>query len=90
MLVSDMIKSLKQKRSTTYRAVYQHELDDDPSIHDEEDDYLEDNFPSDGIDTPSDDIYNVHKTNFRRNPHVKSLIPRKSPVKSNPIMGIPP
>ena len=30
-------KTLKQKPSTTSRAVYQHELDDDPSIHDEED-----------------------------------------------------
>ena len=56
-------KNLKQKPSTTSRAVYQRELDDDPSVHDEEDDYLEDNFALDGIDTPSDDIYNVHNTN---------------------------
>ena len=53
-------KTLKQKPSTTSRAVYQHELDDDPSVQDEEDDYLDDNFAPDGIDTPSDDIYNVH------------------------------
>ena len=75
---------MKQKPSTTARAVYQYELDDDPSIHDEEDDYLDDSFAPDGIDTPSDDIYNVHNTNFMRTPHIKSLIPRKSPVKSNP------
>ena len=50
-------KSLKQKPSTTSRAVYQHELDDVPNIHDEEGDYLHDNFALDGIDTPSDDIY---------------------------------
>ena len=37
-------KTLKQKPSTTSRAVYQHELDEDPSGHDEEDDYLDDNF----------------------------------------------
>ena len=37
-------KNMKQKPSTTSRAVYQHELGDDPSIHDEEDDYLDDNF----------------------------------------------
>ena len=77
-------KKLKQKSSTTARAVYQHELDDDPSIHDEEDDYLDDSLAPDGIDSPSDDIYNVHNTNFKRTPHVKSLIPRTSPLKSNP------
>ena len=76
-------KSLKQKHSTTSRAVYQHEVDDNSGIHDEEDDYLDDNFAPDGIDTPSDDIYNIHNTNFRRNPHVKSLIPRKPPEKLN-------
>ena len=37
-------KNMKQKPSTTSRAVYQHELGDDPSIHDEEDDYLDDIF----------------------------------------------
>ena len=73
---------LKHKPSTTSRAVYQHEVEDDISTHDEEDDYLEDNFAPDGIDTPSDDMYNVHNTHFKRTPHVKSLIPRKSPGKS--------
>ena len=29
-------KTLNQKPSTTSRAVYQHELDEDPSVHDEE------------------------------------------------------
>ena len=72
-------KTLKQKPSTTSKSVYQHELDDDPSIHDEEDNYLDENFTPDGIDgidTSSDDIYNIHISNFKRFPHVKSLIPR--------------
>ena len=73
--------TLKQKPSTTSRAWYQHEVDDVPDIHDEEHDYLDDNFAPDGIDTPSDDIYNIHNTNFKRNPLVKSLIPRKTPGK---------
>ena len=34
-------KTLKQKPSITSRAVYQHELDDDPSVQNEEDDYLD-------------------------------------------------
>ena len=83
-------KTLKQKPSTTSRAVYQHELDEDPSIHDEEDDYLDDNFAPDGLDMPSEDIYNVHSTNFKNNPHVKSLIPRKFPGKSKPNKATPP
>ena len=83
-------KTLKQKPSTTSRAVYQHEVDDGPSIHDEEDDDLDDNFAPDGIDTSSDDVSNVHNTNFKRTPHVKSLIPRKSPGKSKPNKAIPP
>ena len=74
-------KTLKPKPSTTSRAVYQHEVDDVPDIHDEEDDSLDDNFAPDGIDTPSDDIYNIYNTNFKRNPPVKSLIPRKPPGK---------
>ena len=37
-------KTLKLKPYTTSRAVYQHEVDDEPSINDEEDDYLDDNF----------------------------------------------
>ena len=76
--------------STTSRAVYQHELDEDPSVHDEEDDYLDDNFAPDGIDISSDDIYNVHNTNFKRSPHVKSLICRTYPGKSKPNKAIPP
>ena len=71
-------KTLKYKPSPTSRAVYQHEIDDDNlSMYDEEDDYLDDNFAPDGIDIPSDYMYNVHNTNFKRTPHVKSLIPRK-------------
>ena len=76
MLALDMTKNLKQKPSTTSRAVYQHGLDDGPSLHGEEYDYLDDNFAPDGIDTPSDDICYVHKRNFKRTLHVKSLIPR--------------
>ena len=83
-------KSLKQKPSTTSRAVYQHELEDDHSIHDEEDDYLDENFAPDGIDTSSDDIYNVHNTNFNRSPHVRSLILRTPPGKSKPKKALPP
>ena len=83
-------KTLKQKPSTTSRVAYQHELDDDPNVQDEEDDYLDENLAPDGIDTSSDDIYNVHNTNFKRSPHVKSLIPRKSPGTSKPNKTIPP
>ena len=34
--------TLKQKPSTTSRAVYQHEIDEDPSVLDAEDNYLDD------------------------------------------------
>ena len=84
-------KTLKHKPSTTSRAVYQHEIDDDdPSIHDEEDVYLDEDFAPDGVETPSDDMYYVHSTNFKRTPHVKSLISRKTPGKPKPHKGIPP
>ena len=66
-------KTVKHKPSTTSRAVYQHEAEDDPSIHDEEDDYLDDNFAPDGIDTPTDDMYNIHNTYFKSTPPVESL-----------------
>ena len=82
-------KTLKQKPSTASRAVYQHELDDDHSIHDEEDDYLDEDFVPDDIDTSSDDIYNIHNTNFKRSPHVKSLIPRTPMGNSKPKKAIP-
>ena len=65
MLASDMTNS-EAETLHNITAVYQHELDEDPSVHDEEDDYLDDNFAPDGIDTPSDDIYNIHNTNFDR------------------------
>ena len=42
-------KTLKQKPSTTSRAVYQHELDKDLSVHDEENDYMDDNFAPNGV-----------------------------------------
>ena len=80
-------KSLKKKPTTTSRAVYQHQIDEDPSVHDEEDDCLDDNFAPDGIDTSADDIYNVHKKNFKKTPHEKSLIPRTSHGKSETQQG---
>ena len=83
-------RDLKEKPSATSRAVYLHELDDDSSIHGDEDNYLDDNVAPDGTDTPSDDIYNVHNTNFKRALHVISLIPRKSPGKSKPKKDIVP
>ena len=46
-------KTLKQKPSTTFRAVYQYELNEDPNVHDEEHDYVDDTFAPDGTDTPS-------------------------------------
>ena len=63
-------KTLQQKLCTTLRAV-----------HDEEDNYMDHNFAQDGIDTPSDDTYNIHNTNFNRAPQVKSHIPRPPPGK---------
>ena len=39
---------------------------------------------------PSDDIYNVHNTNFKRTPHVKSLIPRTQPGKPKSKKAIAP
>ena len=82
-------ETLKQKPSTTSRAVYQHEVDDDPGIHDEEDDYLDDNLAPDGIETSSEDMQNIHNGNFNRNPQVRSLIPRKSHGTSKPNKPIP-
>ena len=35
-------------------------------------------------------MYNIHNTNFKRNPQVKSLIPTKNPGKSKPNKAIPP
>ena len=70
-------KTLKHKPSPASRAVYQHDIaDDGPSIPDDDEEYPEDDYAVDGIDTPSADIYNVHRTNFVMSPHVKSLIPR--------------
>ena len=37
-----------------------------------------------GIDTPSDDFYNIDTTNLNRNPQVKSLIPRTPKGKQKP------
>ena len=83
-------KTLKQKPSTSSRAVYQYELEHDHSIQKEEDDYLDANFAPDGIDTSLDDVYNIHSTKFNRSPHVKSLIPRTPSGKSKPKKPIPP
>ena len=84
-------KTLKHKPSPTSGAVHQHELDDDdPCIPDDEDEYLDDDFAPDGIDAPSDDMYNVNNINFKRTPHVKSLIPSKPNGKFKCYKGIPP
>ena len=82
-------KTMKLKPSTTSRTVYQHEIDEDPSVHDAEDDYLDDNFAPEGMDTPADDIYNIHNTNINRSPHVKSLIPRRPPGKPKSNKSVP-
>ena len=81
-------KTLKEKPSRASRAVYQHEIDnDDPSIHDEEDDYQDDNFAPDGIDTSSDDICNVHNTKTLRGLHMSNhssledLLENKNPIR---------
>ena len=78
-------KSLKQKPSSTARAVYQHGLDGDSGTDGEDGDYIEEGLALDGIDTPSDDLYNINATNFNRNPQVKSLIPRTPKGKQKPI-----
>ena len=78
-------KTLKHKPSPTSRAVYQHDIDDDdPPMYEDGEEYPEDDYDTDGIDTPSDDMYNVHSTNFKRPPHVKSLIPRNPNEKFKP------
>ena len=64
-------KSLKQKPSSTARAVYQHELDGDSGTDGDDGDYVEEGFAADGIDTPSDDFYNINTTNFNRNPPIE-------------------
>ena len=51
---------------------------------------MDDNFVPDGIDTPSDGIYNIHNTNYNRAPQVKSLIPRTAPGKLKPNKPVPP
>ena len=82
-------KTLKQKPSTTSKSIYEHELDEDPSVHGEEDDYMDHNFAPDGTDTPSDDIFNIHNTNCNRAPQVKSLIPRTPPGKPKSNEDVP-
>ena len=58
-------KSLGHKPSPTSRAVYQHDIADaDPPTYDDDEDYLGDGLVSDGIDTPPNDTYSVHQTNF--------------------------
>ena len=74
-------KHLKHKPSSTARAVYQQDFDGDSGPVDDHGDYVDEGFAPDGIDTPSDDFYNIHTTNFNRNLQVKSLIPRTPPGK---------
>ena len=77
-------KSLKQKPSLTARAVNQHEVAGDSGTYGEDGDYVEEGLMPDGIDTPSDDFYNLNTTNFNRNPQVKSIIPRTPKGKQKP------
>ena len=51
---------------------------------------MDDNFAPDSIDTPSDDIYNIHKTTINRASLVKSLIPRTPPGKPKSNKAVPP
>ena len=74
-------KSLKQKSSPTARAVYQHELDGDSGTVGEDEDYVEEGFAPDGSDTPSEDFYNIHNTNFNRTPRSSLYYP--GPLKVN-------
>ena len=68
--------SLKQKHSVTSWAVYKHDPDEAPSVQEDKDNYVDDNFAPDGIDTPPNDCYNIPTTNLNRNPQVKSFIVR--------------
>ena len=70
--------------SSTARADYQYELDEDSGTDGDEGGLLEEGFAPDGIDTPSDDFYNINTTNFNRNPQVESLIPRTSTGRLKP------
>ena len=45
--------------------------------YDDGEDYQEEDYVPDGIDTPSNDMYNVHSANLERPPHVKSNIARQ-------------
>ena len=53
------VKHLKQIPSSTARAVYLHDFDGDSGP---DDDDVDEGFAPDGIDTPSDDFYNIHST----------------------------
>ena len=79
--------SLKPKHSPTARAVYQHGLDVDPGTEGEDGDYVEEGFMSEGIDTTSDDFYNINTTSF--NSQVKSHIPRTPNSKQKPRKVLP-
>ena len=47
------------------------------STYDDGEDYPEEDYVTDGIDTPSNDMYNVHSANLESPPHVKSNIARQ-------------
>ena len=65
-------KNMKQKPSSTTRAVFQHDLDGDSGQDEDDGDYVDKDFAPDGIDTTSNDFDNIHTTNLNKNPHVKS------------------
>ena len=84
-------KTLKHNPTPTSRTVYQHgTADDDPPMCKDEEDYSGDDNTPDGIDAPTDDMYNIRNTNLKRPPHVKSLILRKPNEKSKSHQGLTP
>ena len=77
-------ESLKQKPSSTTRAVYLHGVGETSGIDGYDMDYVEEEFAPDGIETLFDDFYNINTTNLKGDPQVKSLIPRTPKCKPKP------
>ena len=77
-------KDLKHKPSPTSRAVYQHNTaDDDMHILEEEEDLMDNEDDPYEIGSTHDGSYHIHKTNSRRQPHIKPFNTRKPYDKSN-------
>ena len=78
-------KSLKQKPSVASIATYQHSTSVvDFEEEEDEPEYAATSSLFGGIDMPSDDFYSIITTNFKRQPHVQSLIPRKPSTRPKP------